>query len=321
MKKASKSVAWEVEWYRTVAKAFRAVKRDAQAIAQGAKDLPPDGMFATDSQLEAELDRLSPDSSAPLVAELARVVDTLRGLAWWKERIDDWAPATPQGQVLIGLVANALDGLEGMRGEDARRLRRVRVDLICRIVGSKLAAASAEQAVEAEHRAERLVTAKETAEKVRKAREKGTRDKLVRELKETRAEVKEGTIAAKNAEREAKATREEVKRRNKTEGGDADLVATFRDAEEAFKQEGGDVKEILDGKGGVLPTARLPVAKGGKGRNLGNMGPWQFKKLYDGWIVLGKPNAAQYTEIHAKLGRRPSKKEAETYVKGRGKTT
>ena len=173
--KAGSNGAAEVEWYRAIAKVFRAVQRDAQAIAQGAKDLPSDGAFAMDSQLEAEFVRLAPDASAPLLAELARVGDTLRGLAWWQERIDDWKPATPQGEILCGLVANALDGLEGMRGEDAQRLRRGRVDLICRQIGGQLAAASAEKAVEAEHRADKLL-ADDKLQNVTEEREKAKKD-------------------------------------------------------------------------------------------------------------------------------------------------
>ena len=89
MKEASKNAA-EVEWYRAIAKAFLAVRKDAQAIAQGAKDLPMDGMLARESQWAEKLDSLSTDDSAPLAAELRRVVDTLHGLAFFQERIHDW---------------------------------------------------------------------------------------------------------------------------------------------------------------------------------------------------------------------------------------
>lgn len=128
--------------------------------------------------------------------------------------------------------------------------------------------------------------------------------------------AEEGASAAQGAERASLRAEAAAKGKAAADSQDADLVATFFDAEEAFTEEGcGSIEETLGGVGGVLPMARLPKDKGGKGRNLGRLDVWSFKKLYDGWIVLGKPDVRQYMEIHKRLGRRPNKAEAEAYMK------
>lgn len=204
MKRASKRTAKEKEWFQTVAKAFQAVCRDAQGIAQGAKDLPSDGMLARFSQWETEIDRLSPDNSTPMADGLIRVIDALRGLAWWQKRIPAWTPITQQGEFVAGFVA---DGLAKLQGETLREKRQEFVDLICRQLGRSLGEASAARAVEAERRAERLIAEEETAQAERAARAEGARDALKRQGQKIYAAAKNAERAAEGAEREAKGAR------------------------------------------------------------------------------------------------------------------
>jgi hypothetical protein len=114
----------------------------------------------------------------------------------------------------------------------------------------------------------------------------------------------------KEAEAKKQAREEEVRaalRLTRAKASDADLVKTFGEFDDALKKDPAQhIEEIAKG---VLAEAAIA------GRNLGKMGPWQLKKLYDGWIALGKPDAAQYAEIHRKLGRRPDKSAAQRYLR------
>ena len=99
----------EVAWLHTIARAFRAVQRDAEQLAQGADKWPPDGMLANLAQWDAALDR---DVSAPLAAELTRITDVLLVLGWLQGMVEVWR----------GCDFNLLSGNERREAKSLRKM-------------------------------------------------------------------------------------------------------------------------------------------------------------------------------------------------------